>query len=165
MNSRAGIVSAAAVPMIYGDDPVFAAIAAHRAAMAACAAMSRHVDELDDGPALERALSAEGGANARESGARLAVFTTAPTTLAGVAALLDYVGQPDDHGIARHTILTGIRYGEAELLAASDGFPRHLAAALRRIIDAAPGWCHSGDAAAGPAAPPADRDFAATPGL
>jgi hypothetical protein len=78
----------------------------------------------------------------RETDARLALLTTAPTTLAGVAALLDYVGLPEynDPSCGQTILSGGCAYGpDFELRQASLDFHRHLAAAQRAIIAAGTG--------------------------
>jgi hypothetical protein len=99
-------------------DPIFAAIAAHREATAAEIAAVHANSRLDatlprekttwhwsvydteppadcnDAPEWIAAEVALGDAGDAEDDALLAVLTTTPTTLAGIVALLEYVGGP-----------------------------------------------------------------------
>ena len=108
-----------------GTDPIFAVIREHAAAMRAQSAHYDHIAELERSiPADRRTWSwsaamqtppvgcthapdhiaaqlAIGTAFDRRSDAFVALLTTAPRTLAGVAALLDHLGSdeyPDDAG-------------------------------------------------------------------
>ena len=88
------ISDAAAMPLPYEAieaaprgvpvDPIFAVIAEHRAAQEALDAAG-HLPDAGDQPAWDRA-------DRRAIDAELPLFTTEPTTIAGVAALLEYVG-------------------------------------------------------------------------
>jgi hypothetical protein len=77
-------------------DPIFAKIEAHRAAVAAWTAagdISAKMENKDDPgyEAAERLASKESG---REMKALRALLRCRPTTLSGVIALLDHLGQP-----------------------------------------------------------------------
>jgi hypothetical protein len=76
-----GLAGAVALPAGAAEvDPIFAVIAEHRAAIEAwCQACNGAADAPD-------------AAKDRENDAHWAVLTMQPTTLAGVAALLDHVG-------------------------------------------------------------------------
>jgi hypothetical protein len=115
-------------------DPIFAVIAEHRAAqedvMASCKANGLDV-EAD--PNKVRAMD-------RASKAELPLFITKPTTLAGVVALLDYVGSDLHKANAEHDVngrvLTVLAFAEgwpSKTAEAAYRFPRHVAAALRKI--------------------------------
>jgi hypothetical protein len=74
-------------PVQLDDDPIFAAIAEHRAALAA---WDDVIDDDDDDEEVFRlALSHQNDALKR-------LFTTAPTTVAGAAAWLEYITEPED---------------------------------------------------------------------
>ncbi len=124
-------------------DPIFAVIAEHQAALKAYLAAS-HVDGglMDHSPEWEIARPVTLAAEARERLALEAVFATAPTTLAGVAALLAHVGQHEfldeeaDHS-DRETLLSTLNEGFPEWKRIGQDFPLRLAATLRSLIAAA----------------------------
>jgi hypothetical protein len=106
-------------------DPIFAVIRAHQADLEAMvhACDSGRGDEADF-VTPDRWL--------------LQVLTTQPTTIAGVAALLAHVGQPENlHDEPdpedRESILSGVREANPELRDAGREFPKMVAAALRAI--------------------------------
>jgi hypothetical protein len=74
--------------------------------------------------------------------AELPLFTTAPTTIAGVAALLEYVGSDvhpslqdeDDNGRSLTVLSYASDWTADALIDAVHDFPVHVAAALRDII-------------------------------
>jgi hypothetical protein len=117
-----------------GDDPILAVIAEHRAAqedvMASCKANGLDV-EAD--PNKVRAMD-------RASKAELPLFITKPTTLAGIVALLDYVGsdahasntEHDDNGRVM-TVLAFAQGWSSKTAEAAYRFSRHVAAVLRKI--------------------------------
>jgi hypothetical protein len=126
----------AAVP---GADPVFAAIAAHLAASGAYHMASEAEDTTKPGKpeyrAAEKALDA---AMDRDGDTLRALLTCRPTTFAGLAALLEHVGQPEWFIYDREcgtgeTILSGPHQctpiGD-EVLA----FPLHLAQTIRNLM-------------------------------
>jgi hypothetical protein len=68
------------------------------------------------------------------------VLTTQPTTIAGVAALLEHVGQPENlteepDPEQRESILSGVREANLELRVAGREFPKMVAATLRAIAE------------------------------
>ncbi len=69
---------------LFGADPIFAVIVEHKAAVEACIA-------LDDEAKSEEALDYEGAVFKT-------LFTTVPTTVAGVAAWLQHLGSPEHYG-------------------------------------------------------------------
>jgi hypothetical protein len=75
-------------------DPIFAVIADHRAAIEAMNAAWKISGALKPGPEFEAADAVSTAASRREYEARLPVLTMQPTTMAGVAALLDHVQIP-----------------------------------------------------------------------
>jgi hypothetical protein len=108
-------------------DPIFAVIAEHNAAHeAVIAAFDAHIDDEEiTNAAEERSMEAE-----------LPLFTTAPTTIAGVAALLAYLGR-DAHSNPDETILVDATEwgpGAGELPGAVRALPQLLADALRNLI-------------------------------
>jgi hypothetical protein len=108
-------------------DPIFAVIAEHQAAQkAVTAAFDREDREEDEDEVIW-------AAQARQLDAQFELFTTAPTTITGVAAPLAYLGT--DAGDDPHeTILEFAKdFGDEELVAAVRAFPLHLAAALAKI--------------------------------
>ena len=146
-----------------GDDPVFALIAEHREAMRAESAAYQaqsHAEETipreqrswdysagDEGPPdgctdpPEWIAVMMGVLNAcnHENDAMLAILTTPPATLAGIAALLDHVGLPnfpDEKGSeGNDTILAvaGLCYREDIQDAAADFLPM-IADTLRELL-------------------------------
>jgi hypothetical protein len=113
-------------------DPVLAVIREHREAQeelqAACDANDLDMDECPRKEAAQR----------RAVGAELPLFTTRPTTLLGLAALLMYVTS-EAHEICREedgqTVMEFARgwQNETELLDAIARFPRHIDAAFDTI--------------------------------
>ncbi len=120
-------------------DPIFAVIEEHRAAhlglRAACLANGLDIEEC---PTKKRAQE-------RQMAAELPLFNTAPTTVFGAAALLEYlssqvasIGEDDDDRPepdgSIYTIMSWAQLWQQEDLAdAVRRFPVHLAAALRAI--------------------------------
>jgi hypothetical protein len=111
-----------------GVDPIFAVIAEHRAANVAVASAFGREDREDDEDEITR------GAQNRASNAEVALFTTAPTTVAGAAALLAYLGAdaPDDPDETIWAWAGGARGSWGDTVRA---FPLYLAAALHGMID------------------------------
>jgi hypothetical protein len=107
-------------------DPIFAVIAEHQAAyVGVIAAYGREDREYDDDEITD-------AAHERAGDAGYDLFTTAPTTVAGVAALLGYLGTDDMAYNPKQTILEWSHGGNGE---AVREFPTFLAAALRNIIE------------------------------
>ena len=109
-------------------DPIFAVIAEHRAAQMALADAER--DESIWDRADRRAIDAE-----------LPLFTTTPTTIAGVAALLEYVGS-DVHPclLSEPEGVTVLSYAcgwesNPEMLEAVRTFPRRIGETLRSLLE------------------------------
>jgi hypothetical protein len=117
-------------------DPIFAAIAEHREAQealhAACEANGLDMDECPIKQAAED----------RADGAELPLFTTAPTTVAGAAALLAYVGSdahemnqgPDDNGRPYTVLSYAAGWSADDRIDAVRRFPLHVGAALRNMV-------------------------------
>jgi hypothetical protein len=83
------------------EDPIYEVLAEHRATVEAYLAASSKDGELEDGtPEWQEASAVTQAAIKREREAALAVLTTDPTTIAGVIALLDHVGQDQFLGSA-----------------------------------------------------------------
>jgi hypothetical protein len=97
-------------------DPIYAAIEEHRRALAA------HVAAIDGGADTDRYVGEE--LDALEA---LLLCEPEPTTIGGVVALLDYLGESD----GEETILSGAMVSLAEQSARD--FPAALADALRRM--------------------------------
>jgi hypothetical protein len=139
------ICDAAAMPLPYGFiksaprgapvDPVFAVIGEHRAAQEALDAAG-HLPDAGDKRAWDRA-------DRRAMAAELPLFATEPTTIAGVAALLEYVGS-DAHptlGSDGDEVPTVLSYAHGgannpEILELARAFPRRMGDALRRLTTA-----------------------------
>jgi hypothetical protein len=139
VNGLAVAVAASSAP-----DPIFAVIAKHRATIEAEHQAVIIVGEMIDSgpnkdPRSDAAKSALAAARDRDQDARWEVLTVQPTTLAGVAALLDHVGQgqflgfegADDETILSIDILND---QECPLKRAAQGFPIHLAETIRGQI-------------------------------
>jgi hypothetical protein len=112
-------------------DPVFTVIAEHRAAFVAVVAAYAREDRVEDDDEITDA------AQERAGDAGYDLFTTAPTTVAGAAALLEYLGTAATAYNPRRTILDW--YGEGRWYGAGPdhvtAFPSFLAAALRNIME------------------------------
>lgn len=154
-------LSFAAVRTAFQADPIFAVIREHAAAMRAQSAHYDRIAELErsipadrrtwswsaamqtppvgctDAPDHIAAQLAIGTAFDRRSDAFVALLTTAPRTLAGVAALLDHLGSdeyPDDAGDDKETILFGsLGSSDRRCGAAITAFPAHLAESIRAL--------------------------------
>jgi hypothetical protein len=97
-------------------DPIFAAIAAHKAAETQ---LEADIELYDDG--------ADFGLEVR---ALLAFLTTKPTTVAGITAALEYAGSP----LRETTVINdAIECSVEGVTQAAFRFPRHLAEALREM--------------------------------
>jgi hypothetical protein len=122
-----GLAMAVASPS--GDDPILALIAKHRAAILA---WSREIDAGNEDADDERDLRDD---------LHWEILNVQPTTLAGVAALLAHVGEPEfikeprpgcEDG--RETVLSILIHGEGEWKRASQDFPLRLAETVRKLI-------------------------------
>jgi hypothetical protein len=131
------LANALSQPAPAAADPIFDVISRHWDAQetldAACRA--NDLDMEEDPPkqaAYDRAIAAE-----------LPLFTTAPTTIAGVAALLKYMGSDvhpslqdeDDNGRSLTVLSYASDWSADALIDAVHRFPVHVAAALRSIIE------------------------------
>jgi hypothetical protein len=111
-------------PSRSSNDPIVAVIAEHRAAQeAVTAAYDRedYEDEVTD------------AAEAWQMEAVFALFTTAPTTTAGAAALLAYLGTDAPDNPDETILAYAAGWGDEDLAEAVRAFPLHLAAALAMI--------------------------------
>jgi hypothetical protein len=124
-------IAAIATPV----DPIFDVIAEHRNAYDAVLAASG-VPDLPDSE-FDRI-------DAKAIDAELPLFTTEPTTIAGVAALLEYVGSVvhpclgTDHEEGTTILSYASRWdGSPEMLEATRTIPRRMGETLRRLIAAA----------------------------
>jgi hypothetical protein len=133
--AAAAVVPAPALTTRQDADPIFAVIFEHTAAQeqlhAACEATEL---DVEDDPCKQRA-------EARAFAAELPLFVTSPTTIAGVAALLEYVGS-DAHeqwqgGEDRVTVLSYAHgwTNSGEIVEAARTFPRRVGATLRSLIE------------------------------
>jgi hypothetical protein len=84
-----------AIAVAPGTDPIFGAIAAHLRARAAFKA-SPYGSMLPDDPGEEEAEALDEVLCDRETEALRAVLSTRPTTIAGLLAMLDYIGERPD---------------------------------------------------------------------
>jgi hypothetical protein len=108
-------------------DPIFDAIAELRAAHEEMKAVFDEDDDEDADPDLARA------SYEREIAAELALWTTAPTTLEGIAALLAFIGEKNP-GSRDETIWEFAQgWTSKKLKSAVQAFPRSLAQAVRRL--------------------------------
>jgi hypothetical protein len=115
-------------------DPVFAVIAEHRAAQEA-------LDAAGKVPETEYDESIYDRADRRAIDAEHPLFTTEPTTIAGVAALLEYVGS-DLHpclGTDSEDGTTILSYAHGwenrpDVVEAARTFPRRMGTILRNLI-------------------------------
>jgi hypothetical protein len=117
-----------------GADPIFAVIAKHKAACDAARIFSaRWVDMSPSDPEYDVIKGLFDDAYEREREALVALLACQPTTVAGVAAVLEHAGQADwVFGDSDDTILTDASGCNTE---GAKAFPTHLAAALRNIIE------------------------------
>jgi hypothetical protein len=140
----AGAAAAGITPVIAGAaevDPIFAVIAEHRAAAMAHWRALHAFGELPYGdPEYKAAHIVEREASGHANELLWEVLHTQPTTLAGMAALLDHVGQPEFIKVEERgteTVLSGPFAGaddECPLARAAREFPVRLAETLRGLI-------------------------------
>jgi hypothetical protein len=120
-------------------DPIFALIEAHKAAASAYPRVSDiYASMLSSDPGYEVASEQDQEASRQEALAVRDLMLCQPTTLAGILALLDHVGQPElliygDEGTGE-TVLTG---GHVFHRKEAQKFPLKIAAALRSLTEAA----------------------------
>jgi hypothetical protein len=127
---------ALAIPRTDEVAPIFELIERHRAACDAARTIGAAWNELIPSDDETYAAISErfGAAIDREREVLVAVLTCQPTTLAGIVAVLEHVGQMDwVHGDdSDETILVD---GHKRKIEEAKAFPKHLAAALRSIIE------------------------------
>jgi hypothetical protein len=109
-------------------DPIFALIAEHSAAYAEMAAISGAADLK--GRDRDEASEAVMG---HSDEVLLRLLTTPPVTLAGVAAILQYLARREWDDPENYNILCGAVQGSAALADAADGFFGNLAATVRAM--------------------------------
>lgn len=117
-----------------GFDPVYSAIERHRTAVAIQTEASHISCRLDyEDPSYKAAQERTTEACDELSEALRALLVCRPSTMEGLLALLDYVGQPEwlDDDEDGATILSGAHGYDENLL---KEFPRTIAAALREMI-------------------------------
>jgi hypothetical protein len=108
-------------------DPIFAVIAEHRAAQeAVTAAFDREDREAGEDEVIWAAQD-------RQMDAQFELFTIAPTTLAGVASLLAYLGTDAGDNPNETVWEYAHGFGDEELVAAVRSSPTRLAAAVRAM--------------------------------
>jgi hypothetical protein len=110
-------------------DQIFAVIATHREANKDYAAKLKAA-EADGSKSSEKAAAVAG---LRALGARFHLFTTPPTTLVGIACLLEYVALPE-YGRTDPSIITNGFSFSGTVGEAARQFPAHVAAAVRGLI-------------------------------
>jgi hypothetical protein len=121
-------------------DPIYAKIEAHRIATATvteAAHISCNIEHDDPGYMAAQDKSAE--ACDQLTAALRALLACHPTTMTGLLAMLDYVGQPkwldDDDDEEGNTILSGSHEYNDLVENEAKEFPRTIAAALRKMIE------------------------------
>jgi hypothetical protein len=126
-----------------GSDPAYSAIEAHRAAIQNLTEASHISGRVDYGgpggsPEYWHAQDRTKRSCEQLSAALSALLACRPATMAGLLALLDYVGQPEwlDDAKSRATILSGSYEYDEDVLDRAREFPRTIAAALRKMIEA-----------------------------
>jgi hypothetical protein len=126
-----------------GDDPIFAVIAEHHAIMAEWRDALRREHEFRHTPEGAAGAEAASVVCSREKAHLLRVLTVQPTTIAGVAALLNHVGQEeflnsgdgDDDGSDETVLSSWCNTNDGEpLKEAAMSFPLRLAATMRSLI-------------------------------
>jgi hypothetical protein len=136
-------VNAVAVAIVKAAevDPIFAAITEHRTAVeeygALCLAAAELMDfEPNKDPKSDAAKAASDDGRDRMLDALHDLLTEEPTTLLGVAALLEYFSQPDHGHDPEESILLGAAgWGEADedIGAAALAFPAIIAETIRSL--------------------------------
>jgi hypothetical protein len=118
-----------------GVDPIFAVIAEHREAQEACA-VAYEANDLDDDEDPNKLAALE-----KAGAVELPLFTTLPTSVAGVVALLEYVHSPchiiwqGEQMDCDDTVLSyAYGYNSEEMRQAVGGFDAHVLTALRNIV-------------------------------
>jgi hypothetical protein len=118
-----------------GVDPIFAVIAEHREAQEACA-VAYEANDLDDDEDPNKLAALE-----KAGAVELPLFTTLPTSVAGVVALLEYVHSPchiiwqgEQRGCDDTVLSYAYGYNSEEMRQAVGGFDAHVLTALRNII-------------------------------
>ncbi|SRR5258708_28839720 len=127
------------------DDPIFALIAAQRETMRALSAAFRKQSDMEEADGDE-GWNAGGidvdDAHDHDCDALVAILTTPPTTLAGVAALLEHCGLPrfpDEKGAWRNdSILRDASLCcQEDVVDAAKNFLPTIAATLRKLLSGA----------------------------
>jgi hypothetical protein len=115
-------------------DPIFAVIAEHREAQEACA-VAYEANDLDDDEDPNKLAALE-----KAGAVELPLFTTLPTSVAGVVALLEYVHSPchiiwqgEQRGCDDTVLSYAYGYNSEEMRQAVGGFDAHVLTALRNI--------------------------------
>ncbi len=118
------------------DDPVFAAIEAHRTAKASVDAIYKEGKAWKGLKPYQMGHQPMADAKGREIATMMALLNTMPRTWRGLACVLEYLGrQPDPRWDDFPDMLSiAHRYGNADLAAVSVGYIARLAAAVFGMI-------------------------------
>jgi hypothetical protein len=129
-----GVAALAAATQV---DPIFAAIAAHRACIAELCAINDFVRNSSDDAVFPDDLDERTDeANDRRIDAELVLLTTDPTSVAGIIAALEYLGSPAPDTRGRDSFLEYARgWGMPDVPRAARSFPVRMAALLRNIVE------------------------------
>jgi hypothetical protein len=125
-----------------GDDPIFAAIEAHRATIRAFKAAFESRDHLEDtdpegsidAPEWIAAELEIENADERDADAEATFLTTQPTTLAGILASLEHAAE--DAGGDGTILDSASRCHREDVSDAAEAYPAMIAAALRKLLAA-----------------------------
>jgi hypothetical protein len=128
-----GLASALSESALAVADPIFDLIEKHKAARDAARTFSACWSDMSPrDPEYDVVGEQFDDAYEGERKALIALLTRQPTTIAGVVAVLEHVGQTDwVFGDSEDTVLTDSSERDIE---EAKVFPKHLAAALRKII-------------------------------
>lgn len=140
--SAAAAVGAVALPAWATEiDPIFEMIAKHAAAHEIYEKAVYAEGPLTVGPEMDAASAASSAVSGRAAKLLWDLVHTEPTTLAGVAALLDHLSQPEfkreedsEYADCRHTHLTNMLEMGSEWKRAAEDFPGWIAETMRGLI-------------------------------
>jgi len=119
-----------------GDDPVFAAIEAHKAATASVDAIYKEGRTWKGLKPWQMGHQPMADAHSREIATMMTLLNTMPRTPRGLARVLQYLGKQPDHRWEdiSDMLSRAHRYGNADLAAVSAGYIARLAAAVFGMI-------------------------------
>jgi hypothetical protein len=123
VNSLAMAVAGSSAP----DDPIFAAIAAYRAAVKAYSAACEADEDEDDEDLVHDTGNAH--VDALEK-----LLVCRPTTLPGVVALLELLSEPDNGHDPENALIAGAIGWDGDIKAAAMELPGILAETMRALI-------------------------------